>query len=196
LHSPPTLHEIAEEVAADLGQVQTVVEGDSAGTIFALEERHDSRLVQVEIAMMLNRLYESHGLRTIGLEGLAATESLDLSWGHWPSAYRPDQLITGREDVIVQMLRDGEISNAEMIGLIYSDVQIAGIEDAELYSIEMPDGAGTAPSTLLYNIALVGMTKPGIGYPERSQRAGTIRRSLRVCCQHRCLHCGEVCSTY
>ena len=159
--SPPDLSEIAETIAADVGEVMTVVQGSSDEIIFVMEEgRHDSRLIQTEIAIMLNRLYESQGLRHIGLEGLMSDEGpLDLSWAHQPPPYQPGQPITSREDVIVQTLQDGEIGAVEMMGLIYDDVVVDGIDDADLYATEIPLRTWSAPYEYLYAIAVSGMTE-------------------------------------
>lgn len=156
---PPTLQEMAGEVAADVGQVMTVVEGDPQRVIFLFEERHDSRLGQVEIAIMLNRLYRDYGMRHIGLEGQPAQKGpLDLTWAHEQPYYQPDQPISSREDVIVQTLQDGEISAVEAIGLIYYDVVVDGIDDAGLYAFEIGDSAHSVHIYYLLNIAWAGMS--------------------------------------
>ena len=156
----PILRESAEEIAADVGQVLMVREGSGEGVIFIFEERHDSCLIQVEIAIMLNRLYSNYGLRHIGREGLMETEgSLDLSWAHRPPPYRPGQPITCREDAIVQTLIDGEITSPEMMGLIYDDMVIDGIDDEELYAADVPAKVWVVPYEYLYCIALAGMSK-------------------------------------
>jgi len=154
------LEELAAAVTQDVGVILQLVPGDGR-VIFLFEERHDSALVQVEIAIMLNRLYADYGLRHIGLEGLAESEGpLDCSWAHRPPPYRPGRPITPREDVIVQTLQDGEISAAEMMGLIYEDVVVDGVDDAALYAIPSPSGeAWSAPYNYLYSIALAGMSQ-------------------------------------
>ena len=160
LSQPLTLGEIAEEIAADAGEVLSVVEGDPERVIFVFEERHDSKLFQVEIAIMLNRLYEDYDMRHIGLEGLMTAEgTLDCSWAHRSSPYKPDQPITGHEDVIVQTLQDGEISAVEMMGLIYGDVIVHGIDNAELYGVSVPEEAWIAPYDYLYSIAFATMSE-------------------------------------
>lgn len=153
-----TLDAMAEAIEKDVGQVLKVEEGDPDRVIFVFEERHDSILVQIEIALMLNRLYTDYGVRHIGLEGLMLEEGqLDLSWAHWPPPYRPGQLITAREDVLVQSLIDGEIGGGELLGLVYDDVVIDGIDDAELYVAEVSPEVWSTPYTYLYNIALARM---------------------------------------
>lgn len=135
---PPTLAEIAEEIAGKEGVVITVEDRGSDETVYIFEERHDSILGQVEIAMMLDKLYADHDLRLIGLEGLTVEDSpLDLSYMHVEPYYQPEQPITGREDVLVQTLQEGEISSAELLGLVYHDMVVAGIDNAELYAISI-----------------------------------------------------------
>jgi hypothetical protein len=157
--SPSALQEMGEEIAVDVGQVLTVYEGDPQRVIFIFEERHDSILAQIEIAIMLNRAYALYGLRYIGLEGLAETEGpLDLSWIHRPPPYRPDQPITGREDVIAHTLFQGEVGAGEMMGLIYDDAVVAGIDDATLYAVATDNEIWSAPFNYLYNIAVAEMS--------------------------------------
>ena len=130
-----SLAETAEDIAGEEGVVLSVVDNGSEEIVYIFEERHDSILGQIEISMMLDNLYADHGLRLIGLEGLIVEEGpLDLSYMHVEPYYQPDQPITNREDVLVQTLQEGEIGSAELLGLVYHDIVIAGIDDAELYS--------------------------------------------------------------
>jgi hypothetical protein len=153
-----TLVDIAAEVAAEVGVVTEVIENDDQTVIFVFEERHDSILGQIEIAIMLNRLYRDYDMRHIGLEGHMADEgSLELSWAHREPYFQPDQNITGREDVMVQMTQEGEFSGVELIGLLYNDIFVDGIDDAELYAFDPPEEAWDAPDFYLYYIALAGM---------------------------------------
>lgn len=157
---PITLSDIAAEVAEEVGVVTTVVENEAQPVIFVFEERHDSILGQIEIAIMLNRLYEDHGLRHIGLEGyMAGEEPLNLAWAHREPYFQPDQAITGHEDVMVQMTQEGEFSAVELVGLLYYDVVVDGIDNAELYAFNPPEEAWDAPDFYLYYIALAGMSE-------------------------------------
>lgn len=155
----PTVEDIAREVTKDVGVVTTVVDNGTTPPIFVFEERHDSILGQIEIAIMLNRLYTDHNMRHIGLEGLMRDEPpLDLSWAHTEPYFRPDDPISSREDVLVQMAQEGELSAVELIGLIYHDVVIEGIDDADLYAYDPPADAWNTPDIYLYNIALATMS--------------------------------------
>ena len=153
-----SLSDIAEAVAEDVGVVLEVAEGDPDRVIFVFEEQHDSILVQIEIAIMLDRLYADYGMRHMGVESLAVTDGpLDLSWAHWAPTYHPYEPITSREDVIAHTLFLGEIGAVEMMGLVYEDAVVNGIDDAELSAINLPVDTWVAPLDYVYNIALVGM---------------------------------------
>lgn len=157
--APTSLEDVAEAIADGVGDVLLVNQADPDCVIFVFEERHDSILAQIEIAIMLNRAYRTCGTRCIGLEGLARTEGpLDLSWAHRSPPYRPDEPVTNREDVIAHTLFQGEIGAGEMMGLIYEDVVVAGIDDAALYAVTASDDIWSAPFNYLYNIAVAEMS--------------------------------------
>jgi hypothetical protein len=155
-----TIEEIAEDVAVEVGQVTQVIEGAPDRLVIVFEETHDSLAGQVEIAIMLNRLYEDYDLRHIGLEGAFAADGvLDEDWFQAETPFKARDLIRDREDVIVQMLEDGEISSSEMMALIYEDVEVVGIEDADEYNVKFPEDASGAPTIYLYLIAIPGLTE-------------------------------------
>jgi len=139
------------------------VEADPEKIVFVFEETHDSPAGQIEIAIMLNRLYEDYDLRHIGLEGaITADGVLDPTWFRFPPPFRARDPIRTREDVIVQLLGDGEISGAEMMALVYNDVEVVGIDDEDLYAVKYPEEAATVPTVYLYLIAIPGMTNSEI----------------------------------
>ncbi len=127
--------------------------------IIVFEEVHSSPSGQVEIATMMNRLYEDYNLRQIALEGyFTDSPKLDYSWLPEFPPFLAKQPIREREDVIVQQLQDGEISSGEMMAAIYSDIVITGVENESEYSYDPPDSAWNAPIFYLYQIAAPGMT--------------------------------------
>ncbi|AKB44005.1 hypothetical protein [Methanosarcina vacuolata] len=136
---------LAENISSDYGIVSEYKEGLSAKRIIVFEETHDSRAVQIETAIMLNRLY-NNGVRIIALEGLKQGETLDVEWFHSLS----DDPI--KEDVAVGLLGDGEISNAEFMALYYPDVEVIGIEDPKEYEVDISEDA--ANSFLFYLLAI------------------------------------------
>ncbi len=130
--------------------------------VILLEESHAFTLGQVESAIILNRLYRDYGVRTFGLEGLAAGQTLNLAWAHRQPAFTPDDPITSREDVILQTLAEGDANSVEALGLIYNDVTIAGIDNASLYAVQPNPDIWNAPYNYLYSIALAEMSDASI----------------------------------
>ncbi|GIK37956.1 MAG: hypothetical protein BroJett011_17890 [Chloroflexota bacterium] len=145
---------IAEAILeGDLGEVSVVGDSASPKKVIVFEERHDSRAGQLEIAIMLLRLYEDYGMRYIALEGaLAKDGSLDASGYH--------QLADSDTvaDIAVQTLREGEISGAEFMAMAFPNVTVQGIEVAEEYAVEMGENAGSAPTLYLFYTALPSLT--------------------------------------
>jgi hypothetical protein len=157
--SPMSLQEIGDQIAEDIGVVLKVSEGDPSRAVFVFEERHDSILGQIEIAVMFNRLYRDQNTRHIGLEGFSSEEGvLDLAWGHFGGTYTPGTPISVREDIFMYMARDGILNSAELTGLIYADVTIHGIDDAKLYAVSGEEINFDFPFYYLYNIAIQTMS--------------------------------------
>jgi hypothetical protein len=149
---------MAEQVSRGAGKVMQIVEGDPNKVIFVFDEDHRSRLGQIEIAIMLNRLYTQYRVRQFGLEGATADKgTLNLAWAHRQPYFQPGQKVTAREDVIAYTLRAGEIGSAEFMGLIYADVVVHGIDDARLYAIGQTADAIAALGNYLFQIAYVRM---------------------------------------
>jgi hypothetical protein len=156
---PKTLQEIADNVADEFGKVEKVVETGSETIVFIFPENHASKLQRVEIAIMLNRLYARYNIRHLGLEGwLSDQPPMELTWAHQPPAYVPGTPISNREDVLSYMLKDGEFSSIEFVGLIYEDVLVHGIDDAELYARVIDDAVRYVPFDYLYAISLTTMS--------------------------------------
>lgn len=161
--STTPIKSIAEDIAKDVGKVIQFNEGTSGQQIIVFEETHDSPAGQVEIAVMMNRLYENYGMQQIALEGYFKQDGqLDSSWLPTDSPFTAKQPIRVREDVIAQLLQDGEISSSEAMALFYDDMVVSGIEIPEEYSYELSDNAGSAPIIYLYLIAAPNMTNDEI----------------------------------
>lgn len=82
---------------------------------------------------MLNRLYLDYGMRIIGLEGAFAP--LDLSWFHALSS-------GDKKSIAVRLIAQGEINRAELMGMVYDDVLVEGVEDRQQYEQNWADAAG------------------------------------------------------
>jgi len=156
--APLTLRDFAEKVAEGVGFVEDVYEGDPDRVIYLFKENHAALIGQVEIAIMVNRLYAHYNMRELAIEGYASTEPpLDLSWAHRLPPYIPGEPITDREDVLSTMLAEGEVNSAEFLGLVYEDVTVYGIDNAELYAIDVEPVVYNAPFIYLYYIAIAFM---------------------------------------
>ena len=136
--APPVLGEVARGIADGHGEVRSIhAEGDGA-PVFVFQEKHASRLQQAEIALMLCRLYTLHGLRAIGLEGACigpnGTDALPVP-DRMTGTYEKGAPVTLHEDVVVQMLANGELNCAEMMAAVFADVTVFPIEDADRYAI-------------------------------------------------------------
>lgn len=162
------LEEAAIRAVEGVGTIGEVHVGASNGApILVIEEDHLSRVGQLQIAVMLNRLYRHHGLKRIGLEGMTKPVGrLDATWFH-----RSTSDVPARDDVAARMLGEGEISSAELMALIYSDVEVFGTETRNEYDAT-PDFINEwAPITAYFvHIAKTSMNK---------QDAWTIDRLMR-----------------
>lgn len=118
-----------------LGTISDAFIGKSnTAPIFIIGEEHMSRAGQLEIAAMLGRLYKYYGLRHIALEGMTKpTGALDATWFH-----RANGNSALKEDVAVRMLGEGEISSAELMALVHSDIKVFGAENESEYLIKEP----------------------------------------------------------
>ncbi len=144
----------ADIIDGDLGEISLVGNSVSDKKVIIFEERHNSRAGQLETAIMLVRLYNDYDMRYIALEGALETDgSLDASWYHQLS----DSATLA--DVAVQMLKEGEISNAEFMALALPDVIVQGIEIAKEYKVELGEDTGSAPTLYLFYIALPSLSE-------------------------------------
>jgi hypothetical protein len=146
---------LANAISADVGRVSASVVGDSEKRIIVFEERHDSRAGQIEIAIMFNRLHDK-GLKVIALEGALVTDDLYPSWFHRLPNVR------AKQEVAVQLLKEGEISAAEFIALLYPDVKIYGVENPKEYSVIASENASFSQYSYLVAIAEKNMSQDQI----------------------------------
>jgi hypothetical protein len=150
---------VATEIAKGVGTVGRKVSTGTTGPVFVFEENHAAKVGQLQIAVMLVRLHDRHGLRTVGLEGaLQSPRPLAGQWFHnagGPSAK------WAREDVAVRMLAEGEISSAEFMTLLFSGIQVHGTEVQAQYDVEL-DVKQSPEITYLLSIAEKLLTQEDI----------------------------------
>ncbi len=143
---------IARRVTKDVGLVQPRQHDGAKGTaIFMFEENHADLAGQIEQAIMLARLHERYQLRDIALEGyLLGDPPIKKDWFvAMVSRYPP-----ARRSVPVRLLREGEISAAEFMYLVYDDISLYPIEIGKEYNVTLDKRDAIAPLTYLYKLSI------------------------------------------
>lgn len=159
--------DIAKQVAQGVGQPVRASKFQGEPWVAVFQETHVSRVGQVEIALMLYRLYRDYGMRHIALEGYVRNASADASWFHKLPA-TPGE----RKRVATQLLQEGEISAAEYLALLLPELSLHPIEDPLQYAVELGEGGGGAGMTYLLRIALKLLENPRLA----SKHAAEITR--------------------
>ena len=130
--SPKSQPQIADSIFTDVGQTITSFKGKTSQNIIIFPENHASVVGQIEIAIMLNRLYSSYGLRHLALEGAVLEEKIpDASWFHKLAD------ASTRRDVALELLGQGEISAAEFAAMVFPDFQLHPIETKQEYQYQV-----------------------------------------------------------
>ncbi|QQQ73904.1 hypothetical protein IOD16_21950 [Saccharothrix sp. 6-C] len=148
---------LGPEVYAEVGELGSV-ETAGSPSVVVLDEQHASRAGQVELAIMLNRLYHGSGLRHLALEGSVVEQpqpSLD-----WFTSL-PDAGI--RRAVALQLLEQGEVGAAEFAAMVLPDFRLHAIEHEEEYRVGLSGEDQQAYTGYLTAIALTTMTTDQIG---------------------------------
>lgn len=159
---------IAREASKDVGKVESSFQGTKGAPIMILEEVHNSRAGQIEHAITLVRLYEQYGLRHIALEGyLKERPVINTNW-FAKASRRLSPAAKAR--VAVRLLKEGEISCAEFMKLVYEDLLLCPIETTKEYSVELPVEAAGAPMLYLLKIAQQSLTERHIPKLQRLQK--------------------------
>lgn len=137
---------------ADVGK-RGDAKGNSQPFVIVFDEKHNSRAGQVEIAIMLNRLYHEGNLRHLGLEGSVREQpSPNLSW----FTSLPDA--SARNAVALQLLGQGEVSAAEFAAMVLPGFQLHPIERENEYQVGLSEEASRSYDTYLVAIAFATMS--------------------------------------
>lgn len=152
--SLPLASEPASAVAAKAGieVARTVFQSkDNTGrAVIILDELHNSRVAQLQEALVLERLYYDYGVREIVLEGyLAEDKQLDTGWFNQAAGGDPIR----RAKVAVQLLREGEINAAEYWKLVHTQVEVIAAESSAEHAYKAGGKAHAAPEMYLLRIA-------------------------------------------
>jgi hypothetical protein len=140
------------DVSNGVGQPGKTNAGAGSRRLLVFEEKHTSVASQFEIALMLLRLHERHGLRHVALEGLTEDKKFpDTQWFRSLGTSKDDDVM---KEVLVGMLRDGEISAVELIAIAFPDLTVHAADDTVAYAVELTKHAGIASSVYLYKIGM------------------------------------------
>jgi hypothetical protein len=169
--------DMAAGVSNGAGKVSAAADGSSGRTVVVFEESHGSRLGQLEIALMMVRLHDKHGLRQVSLEGAMFDKgALPAKWFHDVTS-SPQARRAGRETA-VRLLKEGEVSAAEFIALTLPDVQVRGNERADEYDVKLSDQASGASTGYLIAIAEKSLSQSQIEEANRLMRAGKEKEAV------------------
>lgn len=148
---------MANAIIAGVGEISLNEDNNSPPQIIIFEESHDSRAGQLEIAIMLTRLYRDYDLRYTALEGAFFTDP-PVNVPGYDSLADANTLM----DIAVQLLREGEISSAEFMAMALPEMTVQGIEDKNEYADKTGEDASSAPILYLFYIALPSTTNTEI----------------------------------
>lgn len=138
-------------VSSGVGKVGETKAGAASRRVVVFEEMHTSVLGQVETALMLLRLHDRDGLRHVLLEGLTKDKKFPETQWFRDLGGADNEL---RNELLVSLLRQGEISAVELIALAFPDVVVHAAEDPALYAVELTRRGEIATTVYLYKIAL------------------------------------------
>ncbi|MEV8443856.1 hypothetical protein AB0425_41335 [Actinosynnema sp. NPDC051121] len=147
---------LGTDIYADVGEL-TDTKNTGKTSVVVLAEQHASRTGQVELAIMLNRLYHSADLRHLALEGSVVEKPQpNLDW----FTSLPD--VGVRRAVALQLLKEGEVSAAEFAAMVLPDFRLHAIEHEREYQIGLSSEDQRAYTGYLTAIALTTMTSDQI----------------------------------
>jgi hypothetical protein len=145
------IEQVAESITQGVGLVSDSYIGNSDEKVFVFEEMHLSISGQIEIAIMLNRLYRDFNVAAIGLEGeFFPVKRLNAGWFYRLGGNSSPLLL---REVAVTNLQEGEINSSEFLAMAHPEVLVFGIEDGNEYKVDLSESSNQAPMIYLFGIA-------------------------------------------
>ena len=137
LNSPAA--QLAQSASSGVGVVDHAFNGNGGTPVIVLEEFHGSRASQIQHAITLVHLYQQQKVRAVGLEGyIKERPKID---GAWFTRKWPNQTSIQNARVAVRLLKEGEISEAEFLKLVYDDLELNPIETLSQYKVALNEKA-------------------------------------------------------
>ncbi|MGD2087164.1 MAG: hypothetical protein PVH61_13355 [Candidatus Aminicenantes bacterium] len=157
---------LVQTACREVGTVKNMTRGKNGPLIVVLEENHTSIVGQIQHAITLTRLHEKFGLKDIALEGyLIEGKRIDTNW--YNKAAGEDR--GSKIQVAVRLLKEGEISCAEFMKLVYDDITLYPIDKTDQYSVELDEEASKAPMIYLVKIAQLSLKQEHVPKIEQLQ---------------------------
>jgi hypothetical protein len=142
---------LAGQACQGVGVVKEAARGTKGAPILILEENHASRAGQIEQSIAMVRLYDRQRLLDIALEGYKAGDpEINTEWFQTATT---GLSFNAKADVAVRLLKEGEISCAEFMKLVYDDIKLHRTEKREEYGVDLGQDASVAPFIYLLKIA-------------------------------------------
>lgn len=161
-----SIDKIAHTVGKDVGSVTRISGGDNGPLVIVLEENHTSIMGQIQNALILVRMHDKYGMIDIALEGyLIEGKKIDTHWYNNAAGDNQESKI----QVAVRLLKEGEISCAEFMKLVYDDITLYPIDKTAQYTVELDDEASKAPMIYLVKIAQLSLKQEHVPKIEQFQ---------------------------
>ncbi len=153
-----------DAITAGVGRYDFLTPNTAEPRVFLVQENHLYVSGQIESAVMIHRLVRDYDLTLVGAEGAFPGTPFDTTW--FNAGLTPSQV----RNQAVELLGEGEISQAELAAIVYpdyagvtiaGDFSVFGIDDESYYAAsELADEAvGEFDVAMLYTaIALLDTT--------------------------------------
>ncbi len=136
------LNALAQDIGKDVCKTSHLTAGENCRALVVFEENHLSVSGQIEQAIAFVRLHDKYGLQDIAVEAYLKTdEEINVDW--FIKATKGDTI--SKVGTAIALLKEGEISAAEFMKLVYNDIRIHKTEKSEDYNVEIDDKATSAP---------------------------------------------------
>ncbi len=143
------LNTVGEKISENVGFINTTFSGESGKQFIIFEENHAIPKGQVEIALMIHRLYANYGVTAVGLEGAFYSNGRVKADWNFGEHFEKEKL-----PVATQLLKEGEINCAEFISIVNPNIHVFGIENEKEYNVKNADSNSTPILQYLLQIIL------------------------------------------
>lgn len=145
-----TASAMAAKIGVDVARTVFHSQKNTGRAVIIMDEIHNSRVAQLQEALILERLFYDYGVRQMVLEGyLTEDKKLDTIWFKKATGGDPIR----RAKVAIQLLREGEINAGEYWKLVHPQVELIAAETRSEHAYQADGKAHASPEMLLLRIA-------------------------------------------